>query len=110
MKIPQSSQLSPIRQDVSRHAGRNTQSNEIQEEKTQLAPFNVSAAIETKDAPSPVYAISTSSESGQSAYYRPQLPGIFKESQQKAIDLYNITASINSFGGEGDLIGVDIYV
>jgi hypothetical protein len=107
VKIPQSSQLTPIRQDVSRHTGR---SAGLPEKTNEQTFFDVSAVIDTKDATSRLYALTAPLVSDQPEYSPPQFPSIFKENQQKAIDLYNITASISTVGGEGDLIGVDIYV
>ena len=107
MKIPQPNQLSPIRQDVSRRTGGKA---DLPEEKKNQALFDIPVSHEAKKTPGLVYAISNASGSEYSNNSRPLFPSIFKENQQKAIDLYNITASLNTLGGEGDLIGVDIYI
>lgn len=107
MKIPQPSQFNPIRQDVSRRTG---DKPHLPEDKNDQATFDILASHETKKAPNSVFAVSDSSGFEHSNNARLQFSSLFKESQQKAIDLYNITASLNTLGGEGDLIGVDIYI
>ena len=71
-----------------------------------VSPNTVAAVVEAK----PAERIVVSADKAQSGYGPPNTySGFSNNAEQKAIDLYQVTAAISYQGGDGDLIGVDTF-